>query len=117
MKIFYFVSYAMLFTEKTKTLKRIRIPNIVLKESNEDGWHFFMYLYTGKEIHSNDWVESPVDDEVVKRVEELAKLERQTTFDQYPIFEWAPGIPILDDMTGNEDEEYDEENSKKNILE
>ena len=34
-----------------------------------------MYLYTGKEIHSNDFVESPTDDDVIKRVEELEKLK------------------------------------------
>ena len=58
-----------------------------------------------------------MDNEVVKGVEELAKIEKQPTFDQYPIFEWAPGIPILDDMTGNEDEGSDEENPEDELVE
>ena len=67
-----------------------------------------MLVYTGKYIHSNDWAELPIDDEFVKSLEELAKIETQPTFGQYPMFEWAPGIPILDDMTGNEDGGYNE---------
>ena len=66
-----------------------------------------MMLYTGKEIHRNDWVELTIGNEFVKRVEELAKFEKQPTFDQYTMFEWAPGILILDNMTGNEDEGSD----------
>ena len=33
-----------------------------------------MLLYTRKDIHINDWVEFTIDNEVVKRVEELEKL-------------------------------------------
>ena len=62
-----------------------------------------MSLYTSKDIHINDWVELTIYDEVVKKVEELEKIEKQPTFDQYLIFEWAPRITILDDMPGNED--------------
>ena len=54
-----------------------------------------MSLYTGKYIHSNYWLELPIDGEVVKRLEELSKIDKQPTFDQYPMFEWAPGIPIF----------------------
>ena len=32
-----------------------------------------MLVYTRKEIHSDDWLELPIDDEVAKRVEELEK--------------------------------------------
>ena len=53
-----------------------------------------MLLYTGKEIHIDDWVELPIDKYAVKRVEEMAKIENPT-FDQYPIFEWAPETPIM----------------------
>ena len=34
-----------------------------------------------------------------KRVEELTKIEKQPTFDQYPMFDWVLGIPIVDSMT------------------
>ena len=60
-----------------------------------------MLPYTWKDIHSNDCIELTTDYEIFKRVEELAKNEKQPTFDQYPMFEWTPGIPILDDMKGN----------------
>ena len=71
-----------------------------------------MMLYTGKEIHIDDWVELPIDGDVIKRVEDLAKIEKRPTFDQYPMFEWAPGIPIMDDMTEHEDKESNEKNLK-----
>ena len=54
-----------------------------------------MSMYTDKYIHINDWVELPRGNEVVKRVEELAKIEKQPTFEQYPMFGWAPEVPIL----------------------
>ena len=63
----------MVFTGTTSTSKKKSIPSIVLRESNEDGGQFFMLLYTGKEININDWVKLTIDDEFVKRVEELEK--------------------------------------------
>ena len=76
-----------------------------------------MSLYTRKDIHSDDCVELPIDNEFIKRVEELAKVRKQTTFDQYPMFQWAPEIPILDNMTGNEDKGSDKENSGGELVE
>ena len=76
-----------------------------------------MLLYTRKYIHSNNWVELPIDDEVFNRVEELAKIAKQPTFDQYPMFDWAPGIPILDNMKGNKDKGSDTENSEDKLKE
>ena len=63
-----------------------------------------MPLNTRKDIHIYGWVKFTIDDEFFNRIEELSKIKKQPTFDQYPMFEWAPGIPILDDMTGNKDE-------------
>ena len=48
---------------------------------------FFISLHTGKESHSNNWVELPIDDEILNRVKELARIEKNPTFDQYPMFE------------------------------
>ena len=45
-----------------------------------------MSLYTVTEIQSENWGELPIYDDVVKRAEELAKIEKQPTFDHYPIF-------------------------------
>ena len=116
-KIIFFWSYAIVYTGTTTIINRRSIPIISLRESNEDVGHFFMSMYTVKYIHSNDWVESHIDDEVVKRVEELAKIEKQPTFDQYTMFEWAPIIPILENMIGNEDKGSDEENPEDELVE
>ena len=40
-----------------------------------------MSIYIGKKIHIDDWVELPIYDDVVKRVEEIAKIGKQLTFD------------------------------------
>ena len=95
-----FGSYYRVYTGATNTPTRRSITSISLKESNEDVGHFFVSLYTGKDIRSNDWLELPIDDKVVKRVEELEKMEKQPIFDQYPMFEWAPGIPMFGNTTG-----------------
>ena len=43
-------------------------------------------------------MELPIYDNVVKRVEEISKIEKHPTFDQYQIFGWAPGISIMEYM-------------------
>ena len=101
MKRIFFGYYSMVYIGTANKLKRIIIHIIDLRESNKDGGHFFMLLYTGKDIHSGNRVELHIYNEGVKRVEELSPNEKQSTFDQYPMFEWSPGIPILDDMTWN----------------
>ena len=53
----------------------------------------------------------PIDDDFVKRVKEPGKNENQPTFGTYPMFEWKPGIPIMDEMTESEDKDLDEENA------
>ena len=57
-------------------------------------------------------MELPIDYEIVKRVEEPARSEKQPTFEKYPMFEWTPGIPIMDEMTYIEDRELNEENAE-----
>ena len=58
----------------------------------------------------------PIDKNVVKRVEEIAKIEKQSTFDQYSMFEWAPVITVIDYMIENEDKESNEENSENELI-
>ena len=56
-----------------------------------------MSLYTGKRLHSYQWDELPIDDDVISRVEELAmKEDAPVMADGYPMFEWSPGVPIID---------------------
>ena len=57
----------MVYTGTNNNMSHKSIPRIELRESNEDGGHFFMSLYTGK-IHSDESMELPIDDDVVKRV-------------------------------------------------
>ena len=86
MKILLVGSYDMVYTGKTNTLNRRSIPDIALRESNEDKEQLFMSLCTRKDIHRNDEVELTIDNEFYNRVDELSKIEKQTTFDQYPMF-------------------------------
>ena len=74
-------------------------------------------MYTRREIHIYDWVELTIDYELLKRVEELEKNQKQSTFDKYNCFEWAPGISIWNNTTGNEDEGYDRGNPEDKLLE
>ena len=52
---------------------------------------------TGKQIHSFVWTKLTINDQVVYRVINLATKEEQSKMTKgYPIFEWIPGIPIID---------------------
>ena len=42
---------------------------------------------------------------------------KNPTFDQYPTFAWAPLIQIMDNMTEYENEESNEENSERKLIE
>ena len=46
-----------------------------------------MSLCTREQIHSDDWVKLPIRYEVIKRVEEPAKIDKQPTIEQYLMFE------------------------------
>ena len=68
-----FGSYAMVYTSTTSTMKRRSVPAIALKESNDHGGFFFMSLHTGRELHAYEWDELPINNDVIQRVEDLAK--------------------------------------------
>ena len=51
----------MVYTGTANTIKYRRIPSLGFRESNEYRGHFFMSIYTVKEIHSKNWVELPID--------------------------------------------------------
>ena len=83
-----------------------------------------MSLYTGKRLHSYNWQELPIDDETINRVEDLAKAEKAKRLtDNYPMFEWAPGVPIIDELIPllceaenmNNDDETDDDNIVQNL--
>ena len=46
-----------------------------------------------KKIHSNEWDELPIDDDVIHPVEQLSATEKQVSLSgMYPMFEWLPGF-------------------------
>ena len=101
-----FGSYAMAYIGTKNSMKRRSVPSIALRESNENGGYYFMSLHTGRELHTNEWDELPIDEEVIARVEELAENEGQPELpDQYPLFEWSPGNLIDDDDDPNDDDD------------
>ena len=65
----------MVYTGTTDEMKRRSVPGITLNESNDHGGHYFMSLYTGKRLHSYQWTELPIDDDVIAQVRGLAEGE------------------------------------------
>ena len=60
---------------------------------------FYVPLHRTK-LHSYDWVETLINDEVISRVEELTEAEGQPTIaDNVPLFEWGMGNIITDEAT------------------
>ena len=101
-KLIFFGSYAIVYTGTENNMNRRGVPSIALNESNDHGGHYFMSLYTGKRLHSYDWNELPIDEDVIDMIKNLAQTERSPIMkDKYPMFEWLPGIPILDNGKDN----------------
>jgi hypothetical protein len=104
-----FGAYAQAYESTTNTTQARSIGAIALKPSNERGGYYFMSLSTGRRIHCYQWTELPIPDYIIDRVEALAEGERQPIMTNgHPIFEWSPGVPILDeDGAGGEGEDHD----------
>ena len=78
-------------------------PVIALRMSNNTGVYYFMDLHTGKHIYSYQWEELLIDEYVIEWVEYLTEDKNQPVMhDRYPNFDWASGVPIMDDI----DEEF-----------
>ena len=87
----------------TNTPKARNVGAIALYQADENGSWYFMSLETGKRLHSNNWIEVPISDDVIRRVNELGLQEGQTDMRRDgPVFEWGPNEPM-------EDEEHDDE--------
>ena len=114
-----FGSYAQVHLGTTNTMKHRSVPAIALRSSNESGGHYFMSLLSGKRIHSHNWTELPIDNDVIARVEELASKENQPELpNKSPIFEWAPGIevePIDEEDKPESGEDTDEISSNQHV--
>lgn len=70
---------------------------IALCPKNTQGSYYFMSLATGKQIHSNNWVELAITPEVIACVEALAAAEGISPLINGELtFEWSPGVVIHD---------------------
>ncbi len=92
-----FGAAAIVFTTTRNTMQQRGERAIALRETDRTGHYRFMSLDTGRTIHSSDWQEIPIDDFTINRVQDLALNEGQAILvDGFPIFEYAPGIPVQD---------------------
>ena len=64
-----FGAYSMVCTGTSNIMKIRSVPGIALKPSNNDGGQYFMFLYSGKRIHSYIWEDLPIDEGLIHRVE------------------------------------------------
>ena len=52
-----------------------------------------MSLYSDKKIHSNEWYELPINEDLIDRVEHITMKKKAVVMnDGYPMFEWLPGV-------------------------
>ena len=59
-----------------------------------------MSKYTGKSLHRSQWTDIPIYDDVIDQVRDLSEGEdAEKMTDNYPMFEWAPGVLITDDVS------------------
>ena len=62
-----------------------------------------MSIRTGRKLHGFVWKELPITEEVITRVEDLGKQDKQPLTEKGPIFEWSPVNIILDQQEDEED--------------
>ena len=80
-------------TITTRTTGAIALNPVV----NEQGAYYFMSLMTGKRLNRQSWTILPMGTDVIARVEKIALQQGQPLLKRGgPLFEWLPGVPILD---------------------
>ena len=72
-----FGTYALIYIGTKNNLKARSVPAIALKPSNDWGGFYFMSLITGKRLHAFKWTELPINEEVIERIDDLARKENQ----------------------------------------
>ena len=88
--------YVQLYRSTDNTPKSRSVGAIALMLSNEQGRYWSMSLKTGHKLHGYHWVELPISDDVIDRVEQLAEEQGQLLMENGPIFKWSPGDLIVD---------------------
>ena len=106
-----FGSYAMVTDGTTNSMKSRTLPAIALKPSNEHGGYYFMSLVSGKRLHSYQWVEAPIPQEIIDRVHELAIKEKQPLLHGgVPVFKWSNGSMVTEVTEDFEEQPIPENN-------
>ena len=82
-----FGSYVQLYRSTDNTPKLRSVGAIALMPSNKQGRYWFMSLKTRHKLHGYHWVELPISDDVIDRVEQLVQEQGQPLMDNGPIFE------------------------------
>ena len=68
-----FGSFAFVYTGTNNNMKTRSVPAIALRQSNQDGGHYFMNIETGQRMNCYDWDELPITESAIKMVEKRAK--------------------------------------------
>ena len=85
-------------------------PTIALNGIFESNGKYFMSLDTSRRICGSYWTEKLINKDMIDRVHSLAWQKGQPhLFDNCPMFQWSPGVPI-------EDDEEQEDNIKQEPL-
>ena len=115
-----FGPHALVYTGTSNDTDIRSIPSIALKKSNIHLGRHYMNLYTGKRLHIYECTDLPIDNNVIEKVKHFSSDEKGPLVkDKYPMFEWAPSIPILDETQKEapymiDEDEMDVEDAKIN---
>ena len=94
-------------------MKRRSGPAIALNKSSDRGGRYFMSLYIGKRLHRYQCTELPIDYDVISQLRYLAEeQDAKKMTDNYPMFEWAPGV-LITEYVSEEDTPTREETKKQ----
>ena len=98
-----FGAYAQVYIGNTDIIKQRSVGAITLIPVNKWGGSYFISLVTLKQLHDFIWIELPINDQVIYRVNTLETKENQPEMTKgYSIFEWIPGISIETQPKDNE---------------
>ena len=106
-----FGSYAMVYERTTNTQRTRAVPGIALSPiDNMQGDQWFMSLDSGRKIHGMKWVEEPISEEFIERVEKLRKKENMPRLKKKcAFFQYKNGEPVIDEVDGELWGDYDED--------
>jgi hypothetical protein len=96
-------------TNRTRTTGAIALSPV----GNAQAGYYFMSLVTGKRLSRQQWDEIPMPDGVIAAVEAMAEAGNQPIMKHGdPVFEWSPGITIVDDDAADPPIDIEEEHEE-----